>query len=323
MDYDDERHAAAIGALPALPRALFRLHNFYGVEIGLMADTLATDADDILTCLADARAMIDRQFPIWACKRPTSADMNPRTMDLERRLMLDYRASLEAAIADCGRAGTIPWPEPPTSIEADSEVAARFIIRFLHPPLQRAHTRSSSPDIATVDLWRHAPRWRWRYRDHLLQLANEIRLSGWQAFDIWLADRIAPDLLYPSRLDLPKTLRRPLPEELDPAQQGHDVIYWPDHPAIQRRFDRLPERTLLIYSLNRIYGRSYAEIGRRFAISRKQVFAHMVRAIGACTGSRHSLAEDITYQSKVLWRLLKRKARARWVAFHAQPRAPS
>lgn len=281
MDYDDRQHAIAIGKLPALPRVLFRLHNFYGVDIGTMVDTLATDADTILACLADARAMIHRQFPAWAHERPTSADICPRAMDLERRLRLDYRAFLEVAIAECGHADPIPWPESPATIEADSEAAAQFVVRFLHPPLQRTYARSSAPDIETVSLWRHVARWRWRDRQRLLQLAHEIRLSGWQAFDAWLADRIASDLLYPSRLPMPRTLRRPLPEELDPSREGYCVVCWPDDPARQRRFGRLPRLTLHIFSLNRLYGRSYAEIGRRFGLTQIEVRKHMRKAISA------------------------------------------
>lgn len=70
MDYDDERHAVAIGALPALWRTLFRLHNFYGVDISPMADRLATDEASILVCLDEARMMVHRQFPIWEPQHP-------------------------------------------------------------------------------------------------------------------------------------------------------------------------------------------------------------------------------------------------------------
>ena len=222
---------------------------FYGVEIDVMADTLVTDADSILACLADARAMIHHQFPAWARERPTPADMSARATVLERRLRFDYRAYLEAAIAECGYVGTITWPEPPATIEADGGGRCALRDSIPSPTFAETHARSSLPDIATVDLWRHVPRWRRRHRERLLQLAHEIRLSGWQAFDTWLADRIASDLLYPSRLPIPRTLRRPLPEQLDPTRRGHDVVCCPDHPAIQRRFDRLPDLTLHVFSV--------------------------------------------------------------------------
>src|SRR3546814_18791023 len=49
---------AAIERLPPLPRALFLLHNFYGVDVEAMAATLGHDSDTIAACLADARPII-------------------------------------------------------------------------------------------------------------------------------------------------------------------------------------------------------------------------------------------------------------------------
>src|SRR3546814_20335128 len=47
MSSIDERRGAAMQRLPPLPRVLFLLHNFYGVDVGTMADTLGRDAEPI------------------------------------------------------------------------------------------------------------------------------------------------------------------------------------------------------------------------------------------------------------------------------------
>src|SRR3546814_1051389 len=51
---------AAIRRLPALPRTLFLLHNFYGVDVDAIADRLGPDRTRIAACPVDAR---DRQSP--------------------------------------------------------------------------------------------------------------------------------------------------------------------------------------------------------------------------------------------------------------------
>lgn len=214
MNYDDKRHAAAIDALPALLRTLFRLHNLHDVDLVTIADKLATDEASILACLADARAMIHRHLPSLLGKRHDPAHVGLIVTRLEQRLRQDYRASLEAAFAESGYAGAVPWPDPATTIEADEEAAATFVVTFLRAPLRIAGERSTKAGVATVDLWEHTPPWRRVLRDRLSQVRSEIRCSGWQAFDIWLADRIAPDRYYPSGIVHRQRLRRPLPEEL-------------------------------------------------------------------------------------------------------------
>lgn len=315
MDYDDKQHAAAIGALPVLWRTLFRLHNFYGVGVALMADRLATDEASILACLDEGRAMIRCQFPIWERKRPAPLDAGSRAALLEQRLRFDYRASEEAVFAEGSYVGTIPWPALSTSIEADEEAAARFVLTFLRQSLQRAHARSVKPDIATADLWRRIPFWRWVQRGRLQEIASEIHCSGLQSFDFWLADRIVPDLHYPSRLVILPHRRRALPEELDPPEEGYHLPCWPDDAAKQQRFDRLPDLTQHVAALTLLYGRSRYEIARRLAISRRCVSRHLHKTLAIAFRPRRPFAQEVSHDVRLGWRLLKRRARKIWGAY--------
>jgi hypothetical protein len=316
MDYDDKRHATAIGPLPTLPRVLFRLHNFYGVDIAVMAETLATDEASILACLDEARTMIDRQFPIWERQHPTPSAGSPTTR-LEQRLRLDYRSSVEASFAEGGYVGTISWPAPSTSIEADEEAAARFVLKFLRQPLQRAPSLAAKPGVATTDLRRHIPPWRWVLRRQLREIACEIYCSGLRRFDLWLADRIAPDLSYPSRLVILPHRRRALPEELNPPQEGYHLPCWPGDAARQQRFDRLPDLTQHVAALTLLYGRSRYEIARRLGISRRSVTHHHRKAIVVLAfPPRRPFAKEIVHGTRLGWRLLRKKARKSWAAPH-------
>src|SRR3546814_13350711 len=71
---------AAIERLPPLPRALFLLHNFSGVDVEAMADTLGNDSDTLSACLADARPILRAPFgytdPV-PCVRPPTAPFPP------------------------------------------------------------------------------------------------------------------------------------------------------------------------------------------------------------------------------------------------------
>ncbi|MBW6154849.1 sigma-70 family RNA polymerase sigma factor, partial [Pseudomonas aeruginosa] len=47
----------------------------------------------------------------------------------------------------------------------------------------------------------------------------------------------------------------------------------------------LPERTRRIFLLNRIHGRTYAEIAQAMQLSQSAVEKHMMRALDACKAS--------------------------------------
>lgn len=58
-----------------------------------------------------------------------------------------------------------------------------------------------------------------------------------------------------------------------------------DLRAIEAALRGLPERTRQIFLLNRIHGRTYAEIARAMRLSQSAVEKHMMRALGACKAS--------------------------------------
>src|SRR3546814_10569255 len=53
----DKMRLAEMNRLPALPGALFRLHNFFDADVETMAQRLVTDKESILLCLAEARTL--------------------------------------------------------------------------------------------------------------------------------------------------------------------------------------------------------------------------------------------------------------------------
>src|SRR3546814_20329248 len=60
---------AAIERLPPLPRALFLLHHFSGVDVAALADTLGNDTNTLAACLAHSRAILrDRQSVVLGTK---------------------------------------------------------------------------------------------------------------------------------------------------------------------------------------------------------------------------------------------------------------
>ena len=58
-----------------------------------------------------------------------------------------------------------------------------------------------------------------------------------------------------------------------------------DLRSIETALRGLPERTRQIFLLNRIHGRTYAEIARAMGLSQSAVEKHMMRALEACKAS--------------------------------------
>lgn len=310
MSPDEERRASAMRALPALPRALFRLHNFYDVDLDTLAQGLATDRAGILACLAEARAMIHRYSPWSSRTRFDPDDIDPAVAQLEHRLRREYRACLQGAFVESGYAGAVTWPDPSTGLEADEEAAAAFIVSSLRASLRRAVARSHRPDVATVDLWRRTWRWQAILRDRLLEVTSELGCSGWQAFDIWLADRVAPDRHYPGGYVHYQRRRRPLPEEM-PAFEGGLSPEWPE--IMQRRFDSLPDLSQEIYILFHGYGRNSHEIAKRLGISRRDVRRRLRRAIYVIFDwPIPSFAWNISFHLRMSWKRRKEQFQRAW-----------
>jgi len=274
----DDMRREAIQNLPPFPRTLFLLHNFYDVDVDFMAQSLAADRADILACLSEARALIHRYRPYARPERFDPADAGVPITRLERRLRLDYRAQLETTFAGCGYRGAVAWPDPSADITADEESAAALIVSFLPASLRKAVAVSRRPGTAIADLWHFALPGRRILRGRLLRVANELHCSGWEPFDTWLANRIAPDRHYPHGLPEYRRLRRPSPQELDPPQEQWSWPSWPNDEDRQQRFDSLPDLTQGAYVLFHLYGRNSPDIAQRLGISRWSVQRRIRRA---------------------------------------------
>lgn len=287
---DDRRRSAAIRRLPALPRALFLLHNFYGVDVDAMADRLGADRARIAACLADAHMIL------WAHIR--YADEVPSTgaatLELEARLQRDYRQSLQAAFAESGYPGEVAWPEPMADMAADQESAAAFIVTQLPAALRKAVLRSRRADVATVDQWRFAGPWRRCRRRRLLRVTDALRCAGWQPFDEWLATSLVPDHRYPHGYSEYRRRRRPLPDER-PATEGEQEPVQVPLPLLDQ-----PALTQQVWVLFHHYGRSYEEIARYLGIRRANVKRRRSQADYAIIGMCYpSLASRIRFNLMV------------------------
>ena len=311
---NDVRHEA-IQNLPPLPRALFLLHNFYDVDVDVMAQSLVADRVEILACLSEARALIHRYRRYAPPKRFDSTDSGLPIARLERRLRKEYRAGLEAVFAGCGYRGAVAWPDPSADIAVDEEAAAAFILSSLPVSLRKAVAASQRPDTPIADLWRFALPWRRILRGRLLRVANDLQCSGWEPFDTWLANRIAPDRHYPHGYAEYRRLRRPSPQELDPPQEEWSWPHWPNDEERQQRFDSLPDLTQGAYVLFHLYGRNSPEIAQRLGISRRSVQRRIRRATYNMAGwPLPSLFSALRFELDWRWDPMKRQSRGVWAA---------
>jgi len=315
MSWLNDMWHEAIRNLPAFPRTLFLLHNFYDVDVDIMAQSLAADRAEILACLSEARALIHRYRRCARPERFDPADTGLPVARLERRLREEYRAGLEAVFAGCGYRGAVAWPDLPADITVDEEVAAAFILSFLPASLRKAVTVSRRPDTSIADLWRFALPWRRMLRGCLLRVANEIHCSGWEPFDIWLGNRIAPDRHYPNGYAEYRRLRRPSPQELEPPLEKWSWPSWPNDEDRQQRFDSLPDLTQRAYVLFHLYGRNSHEIAQRLGISRGSVRRRIRRATYSMAGwPLPSLCSTLRFEFDWRWERMKRQSRGVWAA---------
>jgi DNA-directed RNA polymerase specialized sigma24 family protein len=300
----DEPRAAAMQRLPPLPRALFLLHNFYGVDVEAMADTLSADRDTIVACLADARAILGARV----CYTGPVPGVRPPTAALQARLQEDYQRSLATAFAQSGYPGKIAWPAPPAGIATDEEVAAAFIVAALPAALRKAVTRSRCDNVATVDHWRIQWPWRRYRRRRLLRVTDALRCAGWEPFDEWLAERLTLGRRYPHGYVEYRRRRRPFPEERPKTKAEKNGEEVADTVQIPERLVDQPELTRQVWILFDRYGRPFEEIAPRLGISRRSVGRHLHRASYAIIGMSYpSLRERISFDWMVMRLGLQRK----------------
>ena len=288
----DHQRCTAMRRLTPLPRALFLLHNFYGVEIGAMAEEVGADRDTIDACLADARTIVRAHV----CYTEPVPGMGAAAIELEARLQQDYRRSLAVAFTESGYPGEMIWSNPAADIPTDQEAAAAFIVSQLTATLRNAVLRSRRAGVATVDQWRFVRPWRRCRRRRLLRVNDALRCAGWQPFDEWLADRLIPDHRYPHGYAEYRRRRRPLPEErpLTEAEQNGEEIA--DIVQIPEPLTRQSELTRHVWIFFYHYGRSTEEIVRRLGISRASVKRRREQADYAIIGMDYpSLAFRIRF----------------------------
>ena len=313
----DKMRLAEMNRLPALPGALFRLHNFFDADVETMAQRLVTDKESILLCLAEARTLIHANTPYGGTDRFDAEEAGLPIALLERRLRREYRQHLESNFAASGYAGEIKWPAPSTDIVTDEEAAATFVVSFLSASFRSAAAKSREVDVATVDLWRFVPPWRRILRRRRLHIADALGCAGWMRFDVWLARRVAPDRHYPHFYTLHQRRRRPLPDETNAIPSLQDDARSREAPSeAQRRFDRLPGLTQDAYILFETYGRSVDEISKRLGIGRRNADRRIRRAIYAIIGwPLPSPVWTLSFELKLRWKRLKRQCRDVLITF--------
>ena len=296
-DLDARHRGAAIDRLPALPRALFLLHNFYGVDVDAMAEALGADRAHIAACLADARAIVRAHI----CYTEPVPGVGPATGALQARLQQEYRQALEAAFAGSGYPGEVEWSEPISDIAVDQEAAAAFVVTALSAALRKAVSRSRRADVATADQWRFVAPWRRGQRRRLLCVNDALHCAGWQPFDEWLAESLVPDQLYPQGYVTHRRRRRPFPEERPLTEAEENGAEIADTVQIPERLVGQPELTRHVWIFFHLYGRPYEEIARRLGINRRRVGRLRERAEYAVIGQRYpSLWERIRFELMVM-----------------------
>lgn len=303
----EEQWLAGMDGLPALPRLLFRLHNFYDVEPAAMAQSLATDRTSIALCLAEARTMIHARCAFDVPVRMPADAGGLAIAALERQLRRQHRDWAEQTLAESGYSGAILWPEPSEPIEADHEAVATLIVATLAPALRRAFKRSRRRGTATANLWRYIPLWRSIVRRRLDRVRRQISYSGWRRFDEWLADRIAPDRHYPDGYATPRVRRRPLPDEegYEPASDLDAAPLSEKQRLMQARLASLPPLTHDAWPLFIRHGRTDEEIAERLGISARAARQRIDRAMRIVCGWRtSSLAFRLRFniQRRWVWR---------------------
>lgn len=307
----EENWLAAMRALPAFPRVLFRIHSFYDVDPAMMAEGLTTDVDSIVLSLAEARSMIHAYRPYHLPDRFLADGIGLPVALLEQRVRQQYRDWLEATLAASGYTGAISWPELPAAMEADEEAVAAFILSTLPGELQKAVERSRKAGVATIDLWRHVLPWRRILRRRLGRVRREISYSGWRPFEEWAADQIMPDRFYPHGYMTVPIRRRSLPDEngFQPKPEANDAPLTDGQTRMQERFDRLPALTQDAYLLFIRYGRTHEEIAKRLGIGRRHAKRRIDSAIYImCGWPLPSFASHLFFEMNWRWARLQRQA---------------
>jgi len=311
MRFYDRVRIEEMRALPALPRVLFDLYSFDNIEPAEMARRLGTDISSVTLCITEARGTIAaRRVHEAGCRFDPASNGLP-IAKLEKETRLQYRQWLEDAMATSGYRGAINWPELSADENAEREAVAALILPGLPEKVRRAVERSRKIDGIAATCRREIPVWRVLTRCQLRRLEREVHYSGWVPFDVWIADRIAPERHYPDGLPISRIKRRPLPEE---GGMRATVPTW-----VQDAFDRLPALTREAFFLHNRYGRTSDEITERLGIGRRSASRRIhtglhVILTGSPAPARHMLAFDL----KLQWNHWAGRIRMAWRAMHGE-----
>lgn len=226
MIFHDRIRVEALRALPTLPRVLFDLYAFDNIDPAEMVRGLGADIASITLCLAEARGMIVARRLHQPPRRFDPATVGRPIAQLEQNMRQHYRQWLEAMMTASGYWGTIQWPDLSVDDDAEREAVAALVLSGLPAKIRRAVERSHNAHGIAGMFQRYVPPWRTVMRHHLDRLGREVGYSGWLPYDVWLANRIAPDRHYPDGLPVPRVIRRPLPDEgaRDPDGPGQSNL---------------------------------------------------------------------------------------------------
>lgn len=315
MIFHDRNRVEALRGLPMLPRVLFDLYAFDNIDPAEMARGLGADIASITLCLAEARDMIVAQRLHRPPCRLDPATSGRPIARLEHDTRRQYRQWLEATMTASGYDGAIQWPALSADDDAEREAVAALILSGLPTMVRRAVARSDARGFSAM-VWRYVPPWRTMTRHHLDRLAREVRHSGWLPYDVWLANRIAPDHHYPDGLPVPHVVRRPLPDEKTAVDHAEEEGAYSLVPiAMQERFDRLPVLTRQAYFLLRHYGRTADEIAERLGIARWSVKRRIrIALFVVITGAPPPIWHTVSFEFKLQWRRWRDRVHRAWKA---------
>lgn len=300
MKPHEKRWHAALAAVPNCPRTLFQLHIFCGQEIHVIADRLAVTRSELEELFRDIRRVIAANHWLSADQRQWAIPATELVAPIEERLRLDYREWLGETFRASGYIEPIKWPDPVGSIGEDQEAAAAAIVAQLRPDLRQIACRFSTFDPDGISVRRIAPWWRPGLRRRLWRIVQDIRLSGWSSFEVWIADRINPDLFYPNGIHRGGRRRRPFPGE--PAYLPPESEPSPEPATMHKRIKALAPLTRDIWILHGSYGRSHGEIADHMGISQRRVDRGIWDAIHVINGSNvPTLAGWVAEQWRRRW----------------------
>ncbi|MBD1552484.1 RNA polymerase sigma factor [Pseudomonas typographi] len=169
-------------------------------------------------------------------------------------------------------------PEPAAPLQPDTR--AQFLEVFLaeRPRMEavvarRVGCRQTAADLVQelfLRFWRRPQTQVGELRHYLMRSAGNLAIDHLRSEDA--RERLANGLA-------------PLGDEAVGASPHQALEAGSELRHVEAALRALPERTRRIFLLNRIHGRTYAEIAKAMQVSQSAVEKHMMRALQACKAS--------------------------------------